>query len=62
MSLLPFIKGLGLRIENGDWIYNRTKNNTIQLHLFNQSFNYIFDVKKSQWFAFIFLLGEFSTI
>ena len=62
MSLLPFIKGLGLRIENEDWIYNRTKNNTIQLHLFNQSFNYIFDVKKSQWFAFIFLLDEFSTI
>ena len=62
MSLLPFIKGLGLRIENEDWIYNRTKNNTIQLHLFNQSFNYIFDVKKSQWFALIFLLGEFSAI
>ena len=46
MSLLPSIKGLGLSIENEDWIYNRTKNNPIQQHLLNQSSKYTADVKK----------------
>ena len=46
MSLLPSIKGLGLSIENEDWIYNRTKNNPIQQPLLNQSSKYTADVKK----------------
>ena len=46
MSLLPSIKGLGLSIENEDWIYNRTKNNPIQQHSLNQSSKYTADVKK----------------
>ena len=61
ISLLPSIKGLGLNIENEDWANNLTKDNTIQLHLLNKSFTYSINMSKNQCFAFIFLLGEFST-
>ena len=62
ISLLPPIKGLGLSIENEDWANNKTKDNIIQLHLLNKSFNYTINIiSKDQCIAFIFLLGEFST-
>ena len=61
ISLLPSIKGLGLSIENEDWANNKTKDNIIQLHLLNKSFNYTINISKDQCIAFIFLLGEFST-
>ena len=61
INLLPSIKGLGLNIENEDWANNKTKDNTIQLHLLNKSFNYKINISKDQCIAFIFLLGEFST-
>ena len=62
ISLLPSIKGRGLSIENEDWANNKTKDNIIQLHLLNKSFNYTINIiSKDQCIAFIFLLGEFST-
>ena len=61
MNLLPSLKSLGLHIENEDWATNKTKDNTIQLHILNRSFNYTARIKKKQCIGFIFLLGERST-
>ena len=47
-----------MQIENDDWIENKTKDKTIQLHILNRSFNYTVSVKKKQCIGFIFLLGE----
>ena len=55
---LRSIKDIGLRIENDDWASNTTKDNTIQLHILNRSFNYTANLKKKQCIRFIFLLGE----
>ena len=49
---------MGLHIENDDWTENKTKGNTIQLHILNRSFTYTIDIKKPQCIGFIFLLGE----
>ena len=56
ISLLPSLKGFGLAIENEDWANNITKDNTIQLHLFNKSFTYTLDVSKKQCIALFFYL------
>ena len=61
LNLLPSLKSLGLHIENEDWVSNKTKNNTIQLHILNRSFNYTASIKKNQCVGFIFLLGEQAT-
>ena len=58
LNLLSSFKSMGVHIENDDWISNKTKNNTIQLHLLNKSFTYTLKVKKHQCFGYIFLLGE----
>ena len=58
LSLLPSLKEMGLHIENNDWASNITKDNTIELHILNRSFNYTICVKKNQCIRFIFLLGE----
>ena len=58
LNLLPLLKGIGLHIENSDWIQNKAKDNTIQLHILNRSFTYMIDIKKDQCIGFIFLLGE----
>ena len=47
-----------MHAENHDWIENKTKGNTIQLHILNRSFNYTVSVKKKQCIGYIFLLGE----
>ena len=57
VNLLPSFKGLGLHIENDDWISNKTKDNTNQLHLLNRRFTYTIKVKKNQCIAYIFLSG-----
>ena len=49
---------MGMHIENDDWIENKTKYNTIQLHILNRSFNYTKSVKKKQCVGYIFLLDE----
>ena len=61
LNLLPSLKTLGLHIENEDWVTNKTKDNTIQLHILNRSFNYTASIKKNQCIGFIFLLGERAT-
>ena len=54
LHLLPLLKGIGLHIENNDWANNKTKDNTIQLHLLNRSFTRTIDVKKDQCIALFF--------
>ena len=54
LHLLPSLKGIGLHIENNDWANNKTKDNTIQLHLLNRSFTRTIDVKKDQCIALFF--------
>ena len=58
LNLLPSLKGIGLKLENQDWVSNKTKDNTIQLHILNRSFTYTARIKKNQCIGFIFLLGE----
>ena len=43
---ITFIKNKALHIENDDWAENKTKDNTIQLHILNRSFTYTIDTKK----------------
>ena len=61
LNLLPLLKGMILHIENDDWANNKTKDNTIQLHLLNRSFTRTADVKKDQCIGIIFLLRERAT-
>ena len=58
LNLLPSLKLLGLHIKDEDWLTNKTKDNTIQLHILNRSFNYTANIKKNQSIGFILLLGE----
>ena len=46
LNLLPSLRELGLHIENKDWASNKTKDNTVQLHILNRSFNYTASIKK----------------
>ena len=61
INLLPSLKGLGLKIEDNDWVSNKTKNDTIQLHILNRSFTRTIAIRKNQVIAFLFLLGQKST-
>ena len=58
LILLPSFKSMGMHTENDDWISDKAKDNTVQLHLLNKSFTYTLKVKKLQCVAYIFLLGE----
>ena len=46
INLLPSLKGLGLKIENKDWVSNKKKDVTIQLHILNRSFTRTFEIRK----------------
>ena len=46
LNLLPSLKTLELKLENEDWVSNKTKDNTIQLHILNSSFTYTARTKK----------------
>ena len=61
LNLLPSLKLLGLHTGNEDWPSNKTKDNIIQLHILNRSFNYTASIKKDQCIGFIFLLSERAT-
>ena len=61
INLLPSLKGLGLKIEDNDCVSNKTKNDTIQLHILNRSFTKTIEIRKNQVIAFLFLLGQKST-
>ena len=56
LKLLPSFKSMGMHVEIDDWISNKTKDNTIQLHLLNKSFTYTLKVKKHQCFAYIYFI------
>ena len=44
INLLPSLQDRGLKTENQD----KTKDDTIQLHIMNRSFNYTTNIKKNQ--------------
>ena len=54
LNLLPSLKGMGLHIENDDWAENKTKGNTIQLHILNRRFTYTIDIKKNNVLVLFF--------
>ena len=54
LNLLPSLKEMGMRIENDDWIENKTKDNTIQLYILNRSFQYTASVKKNNALVIFF--------
>ena len=56
LNLLPSLKSLGLHIENEDWVSNKTKTNTIQLHILNGSFNYTASIKKKTVYWIYFFI------
>ena len=58
LNILPSLKLMGLSIEDDDWKNNKTKQNTIQLHLLNKSFIYTVNIKEKQCIGYIFLLGK----
>ena len=58
LNILPSLKGMGLSIEDHDWKDNKTKQNTIQLHLLNKSFIYTVNINEKECIDYIFLLGE----
>ena len=53
-------KGSGLAIMNNDknWILNKTKFNTIALHLFNKSHFYDIKIKENKVLCYILILGK----
>ena len=61
INLLPSLKGLGLKIEDSDWVSNKTENDTIQLHILSRRFSRTIEIRKHQVIAFLFLLGQKST-
>ena len=54
LNLLPSFKSAGLHIENDDWLSNKIRDGTIQLHILNRSFTYTITIKKNQRIAYIF--------
>ena len=53
-------KGSGLAIIDNDrnWILNKTKFNTVALHLFNKSHFYDIKIKKNKVLCYILILGK----
>ena len=49
---------MGLKLENEDWVSNKTKGKTIQLYILNRSFTYTIKIKQNQCIGFILLLGK----
>ena len=60
LNLLPSLKGIGLHIENDDWINNKTKGSTIQMHLQNKNFTRTIYIKKDKCIGFIFFIRQKS--
>ena len=58
LHLLTSLKQKGLWIEESDWVSNRTKNDTIQLHLFNKSHLYNVKIKKEDVIGHLFIFGK----
>ena len=55
LNLLPSLKGMGLKIEDSDWVSNKTKDHPIQLHLLKRNFHHTTKIKKkSMYWIYIF--------
>ena len=54
------LKNIGLSIINNDknWILNKTKFNTVALHLFNKSHFYDIKITKNKVLCYILILGK----
>ena len=62
LKLSTVFSSVGLYIEDGEkWAMNRTKHNTIQLHLLKRSFYYDVKIKKGDILGYDFLLGKLTT-
>ena len=62
LKLSTVFGSTGLDIEDKEtWFQNVTKNNTIQLHLFNRSFYYKINIKKHDILGYGFLLGRLNS-
>ena len=48
--------------DKENWINNKTKENTIALHVFNRSFYHDINIKKGDVIGFAFLLGDFLSL
>ena len=56
LNLLPSLKTMRLRIQDHDWVSNKTKDMTIQLHILNITFTYTARIKKkSMYRIYIFI-------
>ena len=53
---------MGLSIEDEDWKQNKTKQNTIQLHVLNKSLIYTVNIKEKQCISYIFYWVKDMTI
>ena len=52
INILPLLRELGLNIEDHNWKDNKTKQNTIQLHLLNKSLIYTVSIAEKQCIGF----------
>ena len=52
LNSLPSLKGIGLKLENQDWVSKKRKDNTIQLHILNRSSTYTARIKKKSMYWF----------
>lgn len=58
LNILPSFKNIGLHIEYHDWKTNKTKDNTIQLHLLNRRFNFTVDIKNKPMYWIYFFIRQ----
>ena len=54
INLLPSLEGLGLKIEDNDQVSNKTKNDTIQLHILTEVFQEQLKLEKTKLLRFYF--------
>ena len=45
--------------DKENWFINKTKENTIMLHIYNRSFYYDIDIRKGDIIGFAFFVGDF---
>ena len=54
LNVLSSLTRIGLHVENNDWVENKTKDNTTQLHILNRSFDHTIDIKKPNVLILLF--------
>ena len=48
--------------DKDNWVTNKTKQNTIALHVFDRSFYYEINIKKGDILGYAFLMGEIDSL